>query len=89
MAAGDERAGDRADVERYEQLRAHALGGQASGWGLGLALFQRQGTAAWLRASRGIAPVPVPSGQQPSSEPADGGAVVSVLAAMALAVAGG
>lgn len=89
MAAGDERAGDRADVERYEQLRAHALGGQASGWGLGLALFQRQGTAAWLRASRGIAPVPVPSGQQPSSEPADGGAVVSVLAAMALAVARG
>lgn len=89
VAAGDERAGDRADVERYEQLRAHALGDQASGWRLGLALFQRQGTAAWLRASRAIAPVPVPSGQHPSSEPADGEAVVSILATMALAVAGG
>ena len=90
MAAGDQRAGDRADVERYEQLRAHALGGEPSGWRLGLALFQGRGMAAWLRACRGIATAPVPSGPRPPlSEPAGGDELVRVLATMALAVAGG
>ncbi len=88
MAAGDERAGDKTDVERYEQLRAHALGGEPSGWRLGLALLQGRGTAAWLRAGRGIAVVPVPSGRR-LSEPAGGDELVRVLATMALAVAGG
>jgi hypothetical protein len=90
VAAGDERAGDRADVERYERLRAHALGGEASGWRLGLALLQGRGTAAWLRAGRGIGAVPVPSPPgPPCSEPAAGDELVSVLATMALAAAGG
>ena len=31
------------DVERYEQLRARALGGEPSGWRLGLALLERRG----------------------------------------------
>lgn len=77
-------------MERYEQLRAHALGGEPTGWRLGLALLQGRGTAAWLRAGRGIAAVPVPSAQRPPlSGPADGDEIVSVLATMALAVAGG
>jgi hypothetical protein len=90
VAAGDERAGDRADVERYEQLRAHALGRQPSGWRLGLALFQGRGTVAWLRACRGLTALPLPSGQRPApGEPAGGDELVSVLATMALALAGG
>lgn len=85
MAAGDERAGDPSDVERYEQLRAHALSAEPSGWRLGLALLERHGTAAWLRACRGIAvPVPRPA----LCEPAGGDEVVSVLATMAIAAAG-
>ena len=89
--AGDERAGDRADVERYEQLRAHALGAEPSGWRLGLALFQGRGTAAWLRACRGLTASPVPSGQRtaPPDEPTRGDELVRVLATMALAVASG
>ncbi len=85
MAAGDERAGDRGDVEHYEQLRAHALAGEPSGWRLGLALLQRRGTAAWLRAGRSIA---VPVQRPPLSMPAGGDEVVSVLATMAIAAAG-
>jgi hypothetical protein len=89
VTAGDERAGDRADVERYEQLRAHALGGEPSGWRLGLALLQGRGTAAWLRACRGMAAGPVPSGQHPPlSGPAGGDELVRLLATMALACAG-
>ena len=48
----DERVGDGADVERYEQLRRRALGGDAAGWRLGLAVLQRHGVAAWTRAWR-------------------------------------
>jgi hypothetical protein len=89
VAAGDERAGDRADVERYEQLRANALGGEPSGWRLDLALLQGRGIAAWLRAGRGIAAAPVPSFPRPPlSGPVGGDELVRVLATMALAVAG-
>jgi hypothetical protein len=38
------------DVQRYEQLRSHALEGGPSGFRLGLALLERRGVAAWARA---------------------------------------
>jgi hypothetical protein len=38
------------DVQRYEQLRSHALDGEPSGFRLGLALLERRGLAAWARA---------------------------------------
>jgi len=80
----DERVGDGGDVERYEQLRRHALDGEPSGWRLGLAVLQRRGVAAWARAWRStvgpVAPVP-----PPVAGPVDDAGVVGVLAAMALA----
>ncbi len=70
-------------MERYEQLRRRALGGEASGWRLGLALLQRRGVAAWARAWLTTAPVaPAPP---PVVSPVDGDGVVGVLAPMALA----
>ena len=63
-------------MEHYEQLRAHALAGEPSGWRLGLALLQRRGTATWLRAGRSIA---VPVQRPPLSMPAGGDKVVSIL----------
>ncbi|MGH9290559.1 MAG: hypothetical protein ACRD0V_20055, partial [Acidimicrobiales bacterium] len=79
----DERGGDGTDIERYEQLRQHALGGDTSGWRLGLAVLQRHGVAAWTRASQTItAPAPA---RAPVALPVDGDGVVGVLAAMALA----
>jgi hypothetical protein len=81
--AADERAGDRGDVERYEELRRRALGGEAAGWRLGLALLQRRGVAAWARAWRTTAPTT--QARSPAAAPVDGDGVVGVLAAMALA----
>ena len=81
-----ERAGDRGDVERYEQLRGHALVGEPSGWRLGLAVLQTRGTAAWLRAGRSIA---VPVQRPPPSMPVGGDELVGALATMAMAAAGG
>jgi hypothetical protein len=74
---------DGADVERYEQLRRRALGGDAAGWRLGLAVLQRHGVAAWTRAWRSTAPLPPV--RPPAVTPVDDGGVVGVLAAMALA----
>jgi hypothetical protein len=78
---------DRGDVERYEALRRHALGGAASGWRLGLAVLQRRGVAAWARAWQAAA------ASQPARPAADiplgGDELVAVLATMALACAGG
>jgi hypothetical protein len=86
VEADDERSGDDGGVERYEQLRRHALGGEPSGWRLGLALFQGRGMAAWLRACRATTPVPLPSPTRPRLQvPADGDELVGVLAGMALA----
>lgn len=65
-------------------LRQRALSGEASGWRLGLAVLQRRGVAAWLRAGETIAPT------APARPPADvpagsGDELVGVLATMALA----
>jgi hypothetical protein len=75
-------------VERYEQLRVHALEGGPSGFRLGLALLERRGTAAWTRAwsgtasGRSSAPVAMPLAL---SSAATGDELVGALASMALA----
>jgi hypothetical protein len=96
----DERAAARFDAalgERYEELRAAALGGRADGWRLGLGVLAGKGVAAWISAWTACphpAPVPAPSAPGPGSSspvgrPAasgpDGAQMVRVLAAMALA----
>lgn len=80
----DAPAGGPADVERYEQLRAHALDGEPPGFRLGLALLERRGVAAWARAwSRtGATSTPVPRAPAPV---AAGDQLVGALASMALA----
>jgi hypothetical protein len=72
-------------VERYEELRRRALGGETDGWRLGLAVLERQGLAAWIHAWDAIAPAPVPAGSTPA--PAGCEQVVALLASMALACA--
>jgi hypothetical protein len=87
VTANDEGRGSSEEVERYEALRRHALAGEASGWRLGLAVLERQGVAAWLRAWQSIAPTPLP---RPSTDVVVGGdELVGALASMALACISG
>ena len=86
--ATDEPHGDLADVQRYEQLRTHALYGGPSCWRHGLALLQRRGVAAWARAWRTTLPAPVAAAATPA--PADASdEIVGLLATMALACLAG
>lgn len=88
--AGREPGGDVGDVERYEQLRRQALGGEPSGWRLGLALLERRGVAAWARAWQTTVPAPPSQRSRPGVETAVGGEeIVGVLATMALACLAG
>lgn len=91
MAARDDQVRDGgADVERYERLRACALGGGPDGQRLGLALMERRGLAAWAQAWHETAPAPSPAPARAApGAPAGCGEVVAVLAAMALACCGG
>ena len=82
MTANDEGPGSREGVERYETLRRHALVGDASGWRLGLAVLERQGVAAWLRAWQSIAPTPL---ARPPTDVPVADELVGALASMALA----
>jgi hypothetical protein len=75
------------DVERYEQLRSHALIGEPSGFRLGLALLERRGMAAWARAWHTTAPARgarAPEIQAVATKPV-GDELVGALASMALA----
>ena len=73
--------------ERYEELRRRALGGQADGFALGLAVLERRGVVAWIRASRDIAVAP---NRSAVSVPVAGcGELVALLAGMALSALGG
>jgi len=77
--------------QRYEQLRAIALGGQAGGNGLGLGVLAGRGMAAWITVWRSDPPPASPVPAAPAADalvPAAGGGqleLVHVLAAMALA----
>jgi hypothetical protein len=76
------------DVERYEQLRSHALAGRPSGFRLGLALLERRGLAAWARAWGDSAPASPAPAARASTAPAPvaaGDELVGALASMALA----
>lgn len=87
VTANDEDPDSSEEVERYEALRRHALVGEASGWKLGLAVLERQGVAAWLRAWQSIAPTPL---ARPSADVIVGGdELVGALATMALACING
>jgi hypothetical protein len=78
---------DDGDVERYERLRACALAGEPDGHRFGLALLERRGVAAWVRAWQTSVPAPDPT--RPAVEPPTGTEqIVGVLAAMALACVG-
>ncbi|MGI8873204.1 MAG: hypothetical protein ACR2KP_02540 [Egibacteraceae bacterium] len=85
--AADEPATATVDVlvDRYEQLRRHALDGDGQGWRLGLALLHRRGVAGWLHAWQDLPAAPVAT---PASTLAIGpgdAPLVGVLASMALA----
>ena len=88
MAEPDEHNAGSGDVERYEALRAQALGGEAGGWRHGLALLEGRGTAAWLRACRSVPAAGDRPAEPPTVTAAAGGDLVGVLATMALAVLG-
>jgi hypothetical protein len=76
-----------AGVERYEQLRRHAIDGEPCGFRLGLALLERHGVIAWSREWESTIPTRVRSAE--AIEPvATGVELVGVLASMALAAAG-
>jgi hypothetical protein len=85
VAESDDRP-DGDDLERYEALRAQALGGGPAGWRHGLALLQGRGMAAWLRAARSVPALSGP--ERPITSSGVDGELVGVLAAMALAVVG-
>lgn len=77
-------------VDRYEQLRRHALDGDGQGWRLGLALLHRRGVAGWLRAWEDL-PVAAPAAPCASTVsivPGDA-PLVGLLASMALACVAG
>ena len=79
-------------VERYEELRRRALGGEPDGFRLGLAVLQRQGLTGWLRAWGDL---DTPAGRPTSTPPVASNTgvasdmVVAVLASMTLACATG
>jgi len=91
VAASGELARDEGgDLERYERLRACALGGEPDGWRLGLALLERRGVAAWARAWQTTAPAaPSPPARPAVEAPAGAGEIVGVLASKALACLAG
>jgi hypothetical protein len=78
-------------VERYEQLRRQALGGEPSGWRLGMALLERRGVVAWTRAWQATTSHPASRPAAPVVAMANAGdELVGALASMALArMAGG
>ena len=74
-------------VECYEELRQDAIRG-ARGRSLGLALFLREGMAAWMRACSTWMPKPAPLPLAGSALPSGlHGQMAALLADMALATA--
>jgi hypothetical protein len=83
-------------VTRYEDLRRHVIG-HGGGHRLGLALFHREGMKAWLDAwsicaTRDVRTLPTesdnPDWVRPLTLTGDVGAVVHLVASMAMATLG-
>lgn len=75
-------------VDRYEQLRGHALDGDGQGWRLGLALLLRRGVAGWMRAWDDLPAASAGGHHRAAASRPDGGVdqpLVGALASMALA----
>ncbi len=83
----DEPPGRTEDVVRYEQLRASALGGDPSGWRLGLAVLEHRGVVAWTRAWQSTAPEPARAAAPKPVAVSD--ELVGALAGLALACVAG
>jgi len=92
VAAAEPAAGrsDSGQVERYELLRRRVLCGEPDGFRLGLAVLQRQGMAAWLKAWDGLDAVETPRVSSPPDldKSLASESVVAVLASMTLICAG-
>ena len=97
MTGHDDGPGDRTDgpeqVTRYEDLRRHVIG-HGGGHRLGLALFHREGMKAWLDAWSTCTTRDARPPRDASDDPAwvrpltltgDVGAVVRLVASMAMA----
>lgn len=63
-------------------MRHDALAGESSGWRLGLAVLQRQGMVAWLRACNALPAAPP---TRATAGVGVGDELVGVLATMAIA----
>ncbi len=86
---------------RYEQLRHAALHARAEAFPLGLGVLTSKGVTAWRHALAGLAPTaqdtPAPPGLPPGTHPGRAAGLpvplaaelISALAAVALAAAGG
>lgn len=74
-------------MERYEQLRRRALGGEAEGWRFGLGVLCHRGVAAWLRAWHTTVPTPAVA-PAAGADPVGSDELVGVLASMAFAAIG-
>lgn len=74
-------------MERYEQLRRRALGGEAEGWRLGLGVLCHRGVAAWLHAWHTTVPTP-PFAPSADVDRVGSDELVGVLASMAFAATG-
>jgi hypothetical protein len=79
----------RYDVQRYEQLRGRALGGDSEGFRLGLAMLQHRGVSVWLRAWRDVPARTRPTVAARTVPTVSGGdqQLVAALASMVLACA--
>jgi hypothetical protein len=90
---GDETASGEQLAERYETLRAAALGAAADGFRHGLGLLLGKGVAAWIAVAAHA--VPEPADRDPVTSPASAALagsereLVGVLAGIALACVDG
>jgi hypothetical protein len=79
-------------VARYEQLRHAALHARGEAFGLGLGVIAGKGVIAWQRTLASLAPAarpPAPGGPAGPPHPCLAAELISALAAVALAAAGG
>ena len=93
LDAGQARAPGGGLDARYEQLRHAALHARAEAFPLGLGVLARGGVTAWRRTLASLVPAPAlrpaPGGPQAPLPAGLAGELISALAAVTLAAAGG